>query len=478
MDNEKRNLTTNNKSSKPKKKQYILKKDKDFYHLLKVKESFNDPNIYFQKQQKMEIGRFPSKTKKNNFQPIHKSKSLSLTQEFASPIQVNRNSEQKLNKNLLPRSKSFIIKRQSNRKTIESKSKVTNNNSYINNYNNSQPRTKKNLKIYKNNSENITDRHEKGIHYQIKSLSDILTLFRSYKNLEKENKFKGKNIIFGNNKISNEIIKEVGKNFSEQEKILNQQEKLKNDTANFSKLLSKKINRDEKDLIYNKIEEFRLKKQLIDLMEKAKNVHEKFGDIHWIANLRRPKTHKDIRFIYSNTKNILSPDMIIDYADKDVEFISVPNLHSESKYANLVKNFNDFKKTHKYKYPNFKKMAQIETIKGKKLLEKELNEIKDNISINKYRLYEDPFELKKNNVDDLICKENYDVKFRIQRNRSYIYEENKLNITNQKKQLYRSQSALRLNKNKDKIGYLEKALKMYQKEMKEKNSKIKILSYK
>ena len=330
MDNEKKNLTANSNPPKHKKKRYILKKDKDSSHLSKAKESFNDPNKFLKNQQKMVIGQLTLKTVKNNFQSNPKKESLSLTQEVISPIQNTLNSEKKLKKNFFPRSKSLILSKQSYKKTFQSKSNFPNNISCINNYDSTHSRLKKNFITLMNDleksSSNNSYMHEKGIHYQIKSLSDILTLFRRYKNLEKENKFKGKNIIFGNNKISNEIIKEVGKNFSEQEKILNKQKKLKIKSQNFSKLLSKKIKRKEKDLIYNKIEDFRLKRQVIDLMEKAKNVYEKFGANHWVANLRRPKTHNDIRFIYNNTKNELSPDVIIDYADKDIEFINEPNL--------------------------------------------------------------------------------------------------------------------------------------------------------
>ena len=88
-------------------------------------------------------------------------------------------------------------------------------------------------------------------------------------------------------------------------------------------------------------------------MEKHKTAREIFGANYWVANLRRPKTHKDIRFVYSNTNDNLSPDMIIDYADKDIEFINDPSLKNNKKYKYLLKNINIFKKTHKFNYPNF-----------------------------------------------------------------------------------------------------------------------------
>ena len=476
----------NDSSHKHFKKQYILKKDKDADDLIKVKDSFSDPNQYLKKQKKMVIGNFSFKNKLKSSQKIISiSSSQTLT---VSPINYTQKNEQKLKKNFYPKSKSFTMNAESNNNKAKDKPKLIRNFSCINNYSCKTRYNNKNFyNTYMNNLENTNDRHEFGIHYQVKSLADVLNIFKKYKYLEEENKSKGKSLVFGNKKMSNEIIKEIGKNFSEQEKILYYQKKLRNDSAIFSKSLSRKIKRKENDLLYNKIEEFRLKRQLIDLMEKHKTAREIFGANYWVANLRRPKTHKDIRFVYSNTNDNLSPDMIIDYADKDIEFINDPSLKNNKKYKYLLKNINIFKKTHKFNYPNFEKMTEIDIIKGKNILEQEFNEFKENTNINntQFKLYKDPKELKKKNVIDLTCKESYDIKYRIQRNRSEANEENKVQSAKiyKRKGLYRSKSLLgdfkiKDNKKKDKISYVKEALKMLKKEKKEKESQIKIIPYK
>ena len=476
----------NDSSNKHFKKQYILKKDKDADDLIKVKDSFSDPNQYLKKQKKMVIGNFSFK---NELKSSQKIISISSSQTLTvSPINYTQKNEQKLKKNFYPKSKSFTMNAESNNNKAKDKPKLIRNFSCINNYSCKTRYNNKNFyNTYMNNLENTNDRHEFGIHYQVKSLGDVLNIFKRYKYLEEENKSKGKSLVFGNKKMSNEIIKEIGKNFSEQEKILYYQKKLRNDSAIFSKSLSRKIKRKENDLLYNKIEEFRLKRQLIDLMEKHKTAREIFGANYWVANLRRPKTHKDIRFVYSNTNDNLSPDMIIDYADKDIEFINDPSLKNNKKYKYLLKNINIFKKTHKFNYPNFEKMTEIDIIKGKNILEQEFNEFKENTNINntQFKLYKDPKELKKKNVIDLTCKESYDIKYRIQRNRSEANEENKVQSAKiyKRKGLYRSKSLLgdfkiKDNKKKDKISYVKEALKMLKKEKKEKESQIKIIPYK
>ena len=110
--------------------------------------------------------------------------------------------------------------------------------------------------------------------------------------------------------------------------------------------------------------------------------------------------------------------------------------YNHTSYTHLLKNIDIFKKTHKYKFPNFEKMTEINIVKGKNILEQEINDFNDlkenNSNISKYRLYKDPCELKKKNMNDLTCKESYDVKYRIQRNRSYSNEESKIQNINAK----------------------------------------------
>jgi hypothetical protein len=132
-------------------------------------------------------------------------------------------------------------------------------------------------------------------------------------------------------------------------------------------------------------------------------------------------------------------------------------------------------------------MTEIDIIKGKNILEQEFNDFKDNTNTNsnQFKIYKDPKELKEKNVTDLICKESYDIKYRIQRNRSETNEEIKVQGDNIKKRkgLYRSKSLLgefkvKDYKNKEKISYVKEALKMLKKENREKESQIKIIPYK
>ena len=458
MEKEEQKTTLNN-SLKHIKKRYILKKNNDISDLIKVKDSFLDPNQYLEKQKKMIIGYFPSKNNSNKIQSAHNLKSQSSG---------TKNNLQTQAKN-----------------KIKKKAKLLRNNSCL-----SSCKTNKNYySKYLNKFENINDKNDSDIHYKIKSLGDMLKIFKKYKTIEEENKLKIKNTVFDNKNISNEVFKEIGKNLSGQEKALHHQKEFQNYSTLFCKLVSKKLNRNESDLLYNKIEEYRLKKQLMELKEKAKSVRDKFGDNYWVVNLRRPKTSKEIRFVYSNTNNSnISPDMIIDYADKDLEFISDPNLYNNPKYSEIIQDINIFRKIHKFKFgfPNVEKVSEMEIIKGKSLFEQEFHDFKEK-KTNKFKLYKDPLEKKQKNMKDMTCKESFDVKYKIQRNRSYTNVESIINNINmnKKKGLYRSKSALENfqvkknnNKIKEKESYLQKALKLHYKDNQVKQSPIKIISNK
>ena len=135
--------------------------------------------------------------------------------------------------------------------------------------------------------------------------------------------------------------------------------------TNFFKNISKKIKRKESDLLFNKIEIYRLKKQLIDLVEKSRSLREKFGSNHWMVSLRRPKSSQEVRYLYSNIcdKFALAPDKIIDPSDKDFEFISDPSLQNNKEYTEILKTINNLRIINNLNIPDAEKVLDI-VIKG------------------------------------------------------------------------------------------------------------------
>jgi hypothetical protein len=328
--------------------------------------------------------------------------------------------------------------------------------------------------------ENTDEKYDTNFHYKIKSMGNIIKIFKQYKYLEEQNKDKKNCFVFGDNKLPEEIKKEIGKNLSGQEKALLHLEKCKNNSQILSKNISNKINRKEDDLLYNKLEIYRLKKQLVDLMEKSKSIRDKFGDNYWMVSLRRPKISKEIRFLYSNLnhKYNLSPDLIIDSGDKEFEFISDPSLRNNKEYKDILKTINNLKQKYKFQIPNTEKVLDIQ-IKGKNILHKELNDFKDNNN-DKFRLFKDPIELNQKNMRNMTCKESFDINYKIQRNRAYTNEE-----TKNQKILHKAKSQIgdfRIGKKNNfkakKESNIQKIYRLLMKDNKQRESSIKIVPYK
>ena len=488
-------MENNNKNNEIQKgkKIFLIKRNSDVNDLLKVKDNFEDPNIYLIKDKKMIIGNLHFNNKKSLKNKL-KIKSFSLSESNNIIINNNKeNKEIKSKKSFISKSKSYT---QGQLVTPErKKTKIIQN--YItrpktstlskkNNYN-----INSNLNTYLNNLRNNNEQNSEfiGIHYQRKSLSEILDILKNSKIREEKNKSKGMKDLLPKN-----VQKEIRQNLYEQEKILKNKINLKNKSDLFSQYLSKKIKRKEEDLLFNKLEEFRLKKQVIDYIDNLKSLRDKFGDNYWKADLRRPKIQNEIRANYFNNGNKNKmPEKIIEYADKEVEFIHDPNHLKKNKYSNLMKNLsinNLILSNNGIKFLDMEKMNEIEVIKGKNLVEQEYLAIIDgqsnkNYDNKKYKLYKDPLEQKYKNIKELVCGENYDKKCKGYKNRSYRIkrmtnnniknEDNTKNKKNKKNGLFRSQSLVEENKNNyHKNSYLKEAIEI----LKAVNNKksIKILS--
>ena len=466
-------------------KKYFIKKNNDFGDLLKVKEYFEEPNKYFLKDKKMVIGNLNLNEQK---QPKNKQeiKYLSLSESCN-----NNNKESKViksNHSIMSKSKSYTQGQILTSERVKSAFIPLNLSRPIASKKINQNNNKNsNLKTYLNylKIKNKNDSEQIGIHYKRKSLSEILNILQISKIREEKNKANGINNLF-----PKEMSKELRQNIYDQEKILNNKIKLKNNSDLLSKYLSKKLKRKEGELLFNKIEEYRLKKQLIDYIENSKSIRDKFGDNYWIADLRRPKIQKEIRINYFNNGNKNNiPEKVIEYADKDIEFINDPNSLKKNKYANLLRNLSINNLVLSYnglKFPDIEKINEIEEIKGKNLVDKEKFDILDgkkNINADKkqFRLYKDPMEKKYKNIKDFIYKQNYEKNLRGFKDKSYRINRNiknndisNLNFKNYKKKgLFRTHSQIEENKNnKIRHSYIKEALKILKKENMKKSIKI------
>ena len=381
------------------KKKYIISKNMNTNYQRDIKEIFENPSKFLSLNPKMVIGILPNinKNTKSNYK---KSNSLN---------QVNNTTEKEKETNYLTskdikssetndktKSISKMLLKDRIRKT---RIKTNKNISYI----------QKNFNLYENL---INHSFSSGIHYQLKTKNELYDIFKKSKLREKEFLLKGTNEL-----IPSSVTDDIKEDFEYQEKILKLQNRDKiHKILNkiISKKLSKSCQRDEKDLLYNNIEEYRLKKQMIDVLDNEKPISEKYGNNYWMFNLRRPIHLDNIRINYINIGNSKREiwKSMVEFPYKPIEIIQNPKSLILNKFSHIIKQdyFNSETKRLNFKIPNMSGINEIK-VEGKNLIKEELKNLKllfNDSNNQKIRLYKDPIEENKNNMNDIICKEEYE----------------------------------------------------------------------
>ena len=85
-----------------------------------------------------------------------------------------------------------------------------------------------------------------------------------------------------------------------QNKKLNSQKLSEKNAIRMSRYLSKKTNKPQNNLLLNRIDSFRYKKEVINEMEFNKPIEEQYGKNNWNISLRRPEHFKGVRDSYIN----------------------------------------------------------------------------------------------------------------------------------------------------------------------------------
>lgn len=474
------------------KKIFTFIKNDDFDLLRDIKEYFEEPKIFLKENPKIIIGssklkkiyKSKYKDKKNNnnsnnnkinenvetanninnllnMSSIHRksngSKDSSIRNKQINTKYSNENckclsgnlTSYKTKNNLTEGNKKIYLSTNTNTKgknTFNKKPHFQNQNIYIRNNEDDfdlsellENKTNKYKNIKTVSNTNKTDKTRKNtkrpfsvknnIHYYYKTSEEICDYLSSYKNLEKDSIKKGTNYL-----IPKEVLEGVRKKFYTQEKKLQKNISQNDYFQKMSKYLSKKCRKNESNLLFNKIGDYRNKIQFMELLEKNKSLAERFGNYQWLIGLRRDKNGKEVRPVFvdisNNDKFIWK--QILDLGDREVEIINNPQLTNQginmNKYRkildinqaennifnhrNIKTNINTKSNTNtNTPIPNISPMTEIK-VEGKNIINQEKNKYQSykNIFENnyKFRVYKDPREEKLKNVQDCSYKINYE----------------------------------------------------------------------
>ena len=158
-------------------------------------------------------------------------------------------------------------------------------------------------------------------------------------------------------------------------------------SRNISKYLSRKLHKNESDLLFNSVHLYRFKKEIMDNNdENDKKNNQKLTNqnclFKWVSSLRRPKNYHGKIESYINVSNESNPlwSLVVERYPKMKE------MSVKSGYNLNNKDFNDFKRKRNLSSANSSKLRNVENldkinIKGQKLFNVEYNrEMSNNIS--------------------------------------------------------------------------------------------------
>jgi len=240
-----------------------------------------------------------------------------------------------------------------------------------------------------NLTRSTTNTYRKGINF--KSLNDTESL-KNYKeiidnkklkmlfenfNIEKNNNLKSKrNNIFSNsnNETYNNLPFKLKMKLNDQTHYLKIKSDLEIKNNRFSKILSKKIKKDPKDLLMNRIDIFRLKRQIYNDIENNLPIEEKYGKHKWTISLRRPENFKGERDAYVNLGSDKKPLWSI----VREKFPIINELCIKPGYNLNYKDYTEFKKNQFLPSSSFKNIKTVENLDELKIDGEDLYNIEYN----------------------------------------------------------------------------------------------------
>ena len=284
---------------------------------------------------------------------------------------------------------------------MENQNKVNNNNIKISiKFSKSNSRLTSSLRERFTSSNNINNNKENQPirkNFEIIDNEKLKNIFKSFKNsmnMQNENKNipSSQNInnyeYLNNNNNSNLTIpRQLSFNLNIQNRRLRSKKCLDRQTKNISKYLSRKLHKNESDLLFNSVHLYRFKKEIMDNTdENDKKNNQKLTDqnclFKWVSSLRRPKNYQGKIESYINVSSEDNPlwSLVVE------KYPKMKELSVKAGYNLNNKDFNDFKRNRNLSSANSSKLRSVENldkinVKGENLFNVEYNrEMSNNIS--------------------------------------------------------------------------------------------------
>ena len=249
-----------------------------------IYNSFHDPDYYFSENSPIKVNSKINLKKIDIFAPNEgrKFSHLRIAQRKEN-INASKVSNTETNKSL-----SLGIQKQNNIKTINTNKKYEfiDNGALKNIFEDYKLKNKENRKL-RNNEMSFS-----------RSINN---------NLNKSRNSHSINIQKNNSNFNNNFPLDLFDSLNYQYRQINEKQKRDKKVISLSKYISQKINKDEKDLLFNKVDLFKYKKEILKEIYDEKPQEQKFGKFQWNMDLRKPHNYIGLKKLYVNVNSERNP---------------------------------------------------------------------------------------------------------------------------------------------------------------------------
>ena len=234
-------------------------------------------------------------------------------------------------------------------------------------------RTKTNISYSKEKSRlnktisQAVDNNNNNIKFQVINNNQLKNIFDSFKEPSNINSFIMEHKL-NNNNNSSILPRNISTSLITQNHYLDIKKKHEDKVKKMSRYLSRRTNKKINDLLINRIDFFRMKREIFNDIENSRPLEERYGQHKWVISLRRPDNFVGIRNAYVNIRNEHNP-LWVNVREK---YPLQKVLSIKPGYDLEYKDFVDFKKNQFLPESSFENIKAVENlddieIKGKDL---------------------------------------------------------------------------------------------------------------
>ena len=234
-------------------------------------------------------------------------------------------------------------------------------------------RTKTNISYSKEKSRlnktisQAVDNNNNNIKFQVINNNQLKNIFDSFKEPSNINSFIMEHKL-NNNNNSSILPRNISTSLITQNHYLDIKKKHEDKVKKMSRYLSRRTNKKINDLLINRIDFFRMKREIFNDIENSRPLEERYGQHKWVISLRRPDNFVGIRNAYVNIRNEHNP-LWVNVREK---YPLQKVLSIKPGYDLEYKDFVDFKKNQFLPESSFDNIKAVENlddieIKGKDL---------------------------------------------------------------------------------------------------------------